>query len=248
MASQSGEGVVAAVRVGRPLAGTLAFLLVLWGLRSMGQQAAVGSFARLMLSGPIEAVASTRITVQGQTIELTGDTQLKGLDGRGRVVDLRFRDLSKNAEVTVLAEDRKGSPAALLILLGHGFTLWGTVTDFRTGRRGYVTALTLDGRYRVEVEDADFGEGGTSGSTSPEGGGQGGDGGPTVDVGDEVILQGIVRGGKFVAVLGSVIPQEDGEGGDDSGASAVAFGRRLPAPAHPFVRMGRARPPKRFAP
>ena len=239
------EETVAAVKVGRLLGSALAVLLALWGLRSAGQQAAPESFARLMLSGPIEAAASTRITVQGQAIELTGDTLLKGLDHRGRVVDLRSRDLRKNAEVTVLAEDRKGTPTALLVLLGRGFTLRGTVTDFRTGRRGYVTALTLDGRYRVEVEDADFGEGATSGSASPESGGPGGDDGPTVDVGDEVVLQGIVRDGKFVAVLGSVIPQDDGDNRDDSAASAVAITRCLPAHPLPSGGMARHRPSPR---
>ncbi|MGA9750420.1 MAG: DUF5666 domain-containing protein [Acidobacteriota bacterium] len=233
--------------MGRLLGSALAVLLALWGLGSPGQQAAPESFARLMLSGPIEALASTRITVQGQAIKLTGDTLLKGLDDRGRVVDLRSRDLRKNAEVTVLAQDRKGSPTAILVLLGRGFTLRGTVTDFRMGRRGYVTALTLDGRYRVEVEDADFGEGVTSGSGSPEGGGPGGGDGPTVDVGDEVVLQGIVRDGKFVAVLGSVIPQEDGDDRDDSAASAVAFRRRSPAHRRPSGGMLRPRPSPRPA-
>ena len=227
------------MKVGRLWGSALAVLLALWGLRSPGQQAGPESFARLMLSGPIEALTSTRITVQEQAIELTGDTLLKGLDDRGRVVDLRSRDLRKNAEVTVLAQDRKGSPRALLVLLGRGFTLRGTVTDFRTGRRGYVTALTLDGRYKVEVKDADFGEGVTSGSASPEGGDPGEDGGPTVDVGDEVVLQGIVRDGKFVAVLGSVIPQEDADDRDDPGASAVAIRRRLTA--HPLPSGGRPR-------
>ncbi len=178
-------------------------------------QEAADGYAQALLSGPLESISKTRIVVQGQASALSADSLLKGLDGKGRVVDLLPSAFPPGTQVSLFLEQDKGVARAAEVYRGQAFLLRGTVSALKLAKDGYVETLTVDGHFVVAVTDADFteGEAGAGDGGSPEGGqDQGGD--PSVEVGDEIMLKGIASSGAFTAVQGRVIYVDDG--GDDS--------------------------------
>lgn len=208
---------------GRKGGGRFAGLAVGFGLTlavslHAGAQEAPDGYAQAFFSGPLEAISKTRVVVQRQTAVLSQETLLKGLDGRGKVVDLAPADFPPEAQVSVFLVAEQGAPRAAGVYRGQAFLLRGTVTGLKLAKDGHVETLTVDGRFVVAVTDADFSEEEGGGDGPPPGSGDQEED-PSVELGDEVMLKGIVQGGAFTAVEGRVTYADDGDdGGWDSEA------------------------------
>ncbi len=147
--------------------------------------------AQVLFSGSASDISDSAITVQGVTFAITADTQIKGLDATGAVVDLAPSDIAAGDTVTVYAEDVDGSPTADVVFAGAAFRIAGSVTAIQTDADGNAQ-FVIDDTYTVNVAGVTFyGSGGTI------------DVG-TIQVGDDVALRGIVEDGVFTAVYGSV--------------------------------------------
>lgn len=218
---------------GRFADGVVGFGLSLAVSLLAGAQQAPGGYAQAFFSGPLEIMSKTRVVVQGQAAVLSQGSLLKGLDGRGKVVDLAPADFPPEAQVSVFLVAEQGAPRAAEVYRGQAFLLRGTVTDLKLAKDGYVETLTVDGRFAVAVGDADFSEEDSGGGTGgPPPGSGGGEEDPSVEVGDEVMLKGIVQVSAFTAVEGRIIYADDG---DDEGwdSEAMDAGLRAVGPRGP---------------
>jgi|WetSurMetagenome_2_1015567.scaffolds.fasta_scaffold90796_2 hypothetical protein len=158
-----------------------------------------------VFSGPITAVSSSSLTVQGVEVSLQTSTIILGLDISGAVVTLTPASLLVNDTVTVFAADEGATVSANLILAGLGFHLKGQVTTLTTGTSG-PTQVTLDGIFAVNVGQAVWLAGGDHRPHQ--------DGG-TVQVGSELELWGISSNGIFTAAFGR-LESGGGQGGGET--------------------------------
>lgn len=173
------------------------------------------SYAQVILSGRASAVSKEALGVNGLHVRLNNDTIFKGVNERGRIVDLKASDFAPGLLVTVFLESQGSSPVALAVYRGEAFSMRGTVSDLLTGRKGYVDFITLDGSFKVDVRDAvSDGDGDDDSARGKEANYD------TVDLGDEIVLQGIAVGGILHAVFARVSarPDEDGAVGESDQA------------------------------
>ena len=174
----------------RLLLSALIAVLAMTGLAVAAQNVPTAN-AQVYFAGSASDVSDTAITVQGVTFAITADTQIKGLDATGAVVDLTTADIASGDTVTVYAEDVDGTPTADVIFAGSAFRIAGNVTAIQTDADGNAQ-FVIDDTYTVNVAGTTFyGSDGTI------------DAG-TIQVGDEVVLRGIVADGVFTGVYGSI--------------------------------------------
>ncbi len=160
--------------------------------------------AKVFFSGSVSDISDSAITVQGVTFAITADTQIKGLDATGAVVDLATTDIAAGDTVSVYAEDADGTPTADVIFAGSAFRIAGSITAIQTDADGNAQ-FVVDDTYTVNVAGATFyGSGGTI------------DVG-TIQVGDEVALWGVVEDGTFTAVYGRISGEQESTPTVDNG-------------------------------
>ncbi len=176
-------------------------------------------FAQGVVTGRLDSISPKAAVVQGVAALLDEGTLLRGLDGKGRVVALGPRDFLAGTVATLFLEEGGDGPRALALLRGPAFFLHGTVTARREGKGGLLTQLTLDGRWRIRVAEAETAWGPDSGSPEEE------SGDAAVEEGDEVFLVGLAQGGSLAAVFVKVVAAGGGEAGDDEGPVVARFGR-----------------------
>ena len=180
--------------------GLRAGLSLIIGLGSLAvlADAPAGVDAPAVFSGPITALTSTSLTVQGIPLNFLPAVQVLGLDTGGLLVTLTPAALTLDETVEVFAEDADGVATADIILVGEGFSLKGEVTALTMGSSG-PTQVTLDGIYPVDVSAAVW----MTGEDAPAMG-RPSDASGSLDVGSEVQLWGIANNGAFVAAFGRI--------------------------------------------
>lgn len=217
----------------RPLAGAFCLGLIMAAMAPrVKAQGLPDGFAQASVCGPLTAISDKALEVHGLKVRLIADTLLKGVNDGGRVVELKPADLSAGCVATVFLENQGSAPVALAIYRGDAFLVRGTVSDLKTGKDGYVNAITVDRCFEVDVRDAEAGQ---ESDQNPSGGGQQPD--DTVDVGDEIILQGIAVGGAYHAVFVRIMTGSDGDEGEPEGTP-------LEVRRHPSGRQSLAAPPR----
>jgi len=154
-----------------------------------------GVMAPAVFAGPITAVSSTSLTVQGVSLGIAASTQIFGLDSANALVTLTPVDLFVNETVTVYAEDANNAATADVIFAGEGFHFTGQITTLVTGTSG-PTQVTLDGVYVVDVSHALWMEDFDPGS---------------IQVGSNLQFWGIAGNGVFAAAFGGAA--ESGQAG-----------------------------------
>ncbi len=187
----------------RLLLSALIAVLALTGLSVAAQNVPTAN-AAVIFSGSVSDISDSAVTVQDVTFAITADTQIKGLDATGAVVDLTTADIATGDTVSVYAEDVDGTPTADVIFAGSAFRIAGSITAIQTDADGNAQ-FVIDDTYTVNVAGATFyGSGGTV------------DVG-TIQVGDDVVLWGVVEDGNFTAVYGRISGEQESTPTMDNG-------------------------------